>query len=494
MSSKNYLVFDLGASNGRAVVARFDGSRFSLEITHRFDNRPVLAAGAFSWDLLRLYSEVLIGIQKSLKACSTLESIGIDTWGVDFGFIDRQGRLLGNPRHYRDEARAAALPGLLQVISPRRLFDLTGMYVSPIFSIFGLRALRTGAAPELLAADRFLMMPDLFAWLLTGEAVNEYTQATTTLAYNQSEHRWEDGILDPLEIPRTQFRETVMPGTTVGRLQASVRRELEAPAVPVIAPASHDTASAAAGVPAGAGAGWWAFLSLGTWGVTGMETGAPVITDEVYSAGFGNEGGADGRNLLVNNCNGLWTVQQCREKWTREDGSEPSWDSVVSRCLEAPRLVSLIDVDEPAFGAVQPDMGRIIAEACSRTGQRVPAGRGELARCVYESLAMKFRRRFQQLSSFTRRRIDAIRMVGGGTQNCSLCQWTADATGIPVVAGPVESTVAGNLVMQLKGTGEVSSLAEGRGIVAASSEMREYQPRDAAAWDEAFERYCRLYP
>jgi len=494
MAARNYLVFDLGASNGRAVVARFDGERFTLDVTHRFDNRPVLAAGTFSWDLLRLYSEIVIGIQKSLKAYSRIESIGLDTWGVDFGFIDRKGRLLGNPRHYRDEGRTAAVPEALGIIPARRLFDLTGLFVSPIFSIFGLRAMKVEAAPELAAADRFLMMPDLFTYLLTGEPVNEYTQATTTLAFNQVEGRWEDRILDPLGIPRGLFRAPVMPGTSIGCLQQSVRRDLEAPAIPVVVPASHDTASAATGVPLTGDAGSWAFLSLGTWGVTGMETPAPVITEEVFTAGFGNEGGAEGKNLLVSNVTGLWIVQQCREKWMKEDGAELSWDAVVSGCLEAPRLATLIDVDEPPFGAFQPDMARTIADSCVRTGQRAPSGRGETARCVYESLALKFRRRFEQLAGFTRHRIDVIRMVGGGTQNCALCQWTADATGIPVIAGPIETTVAGNLIMQLKGTGQVSGLAEGRRIVALSSETRTYEPRDRSDWDAAYGRYCRLFP
>ena len=494
MATANCLVFDLGASNGRAVLGRFDGERFSLEVIHRFDNRPVFAAGAFSWDILRLYSEILIGIQKSLKVCSRIESIGIDAWGLDFGFIDAKGRLLGNPRHYRDEARSAAAPGFLEVVPARTLFDLTGMYVSPIFSIFGLRAMRTAAAPELMAADRFMMMPDLFAWLLTGEAVNEYTEATTTLAFNQMEGRWEGRILDALEVPRGLFRAPVMPGTRVGCLQPSVCRELESPALPVIAPASHDTASAAAGVPWTGGKETWVFLSLGTWGVTGMETPSPVVSDAVYAAGFGNEGAAEGRNLLISNCTALWIVQQCREKWMREDGAELSWDALVSRCLDAPRLASLVDVDEPAFAAVQPDMGRTIQEACSRTGQRVPAGRGEIARCIYESLALKFRRRFEQLAAFTGRRIDVIRLVGGGAQNRALCQWTADATGIPVVAGPIETTVAGNLIMQLKGTGHVSGLEEGRRVVARSSQTAEYTPADRAPWDEAWSRYCRLYP
>jgi rhamnulokinase len=493
MAVKNHLIFDLGASNGRAVVARFDGERFTLDVTHRFDNRPVLAAGTLSWDLLRLHSEIKIGLQKSVKAYPQIESIGLDTWGVDFGLIDRKGRLLGNPVHYRDARRNSVAEEVFRIIPARRLFDLTGLFVLSIMSLFSLHAMKGDDAPELASADRLLMMPDLFNYLLTGEAVNEFAESTTTLAFNQAEGKWEDRILGPLGIPARLFRPPVRPGTLVGRLQEGVRRELDVPAIQVIAPATHDTASAEAGVPVTEAERSWAFLSVGTWGVVGVETPSPVITGEVFANGYGNEGGVEGRNILASNITGLWIVQQCREKWMQEDGGEIAWDGVVRGCLEAPRLQSLIDVDEPVFAAVQPDMPRVIAEYCHGKGLPVPSGRGEIARCIYESLALKFRRRFEQLEGFTGRRIDLIHMVGGGTQNVSLCQWTADATGVPVVAGPVETTVAGNLLMQLKGTGQISSLEEGRRIVSRSSETRLHEPRDRAAWDEAYGRYRRAF-
>ena len=493
MAEKNFLIFDLGASNGRAVVARFDGERYTLDVTHRFDNRPVLAAGTLCWDLLRLYSEIKIGIQKTLRAYPRIESMGLDTWGVDFGFIDRKGRILGNPVHYRDARRNAATQDVFRIMPARRLFDLTGVFVLSIDSLFCLHAMKADGSPELANADRLLMMPDLFNYLLTGEAVNEFAIATTTLAFNQSEGRWEPRVLEPLGIPTGLFRPPVMPGTLIGPLQESVRHELEVPAIPVIAPATHDTASAETGVPVTERGRSWAFLSIGTWGVLGVETPAPVISEEVFASGCGNEGGAEGRNLLVANITGLWIAQQCREKWIKETGSELPWDSIVRGCREAPCLAAFIDVDDPVFAGVQPDMPRVIAGYCRDKGLPVPAGRGEAARCVYESLALKFRRRLEQQESLTGGAIDLIHMVGGGTQNESLCQWTADATGVPVVAGPVETTVAGNLLMQLKGTSQISSLEEGRRIVSVSSDTRTYEPRDASAWDEAYARYRRAF-
>ena len=492
MTEHTCLVFDFGASNGRAVVGRFDGKRFTLEVTHRFDNRPVRATGTLYWDLLRLHEEVRIGIQKSQKAYPGIASLGVDAWGVDFGFIDAHGKLLANPVHYRDERRNAMTEELFTVIPRSELFRLTGTPVLSIMSLFNLFAMKKDRASELTHAHRYLMMPDLLHFLLTGEAVNEYTEATTTGAYNQAEKQWEPKILDRLGIPMGLFSAPVLPGTRIGGITRAVCDELEVKTIPVIAPGTHDTASAEAGIPVRDDERDWAFLSLGTWGVVGMETGAPVINDEVAASGFGNEGTVDGACFLGANVTGLWIVQQCREKWAKDRGGDLSWDDVVRGCLEAPRFRSLIDVDDPVFSPVHPDVPRLIADYCTRKGMIPPDGRGETARCVYESLALKFRFRFEQLARLTGKRIRLIHMVGGGTQNTPLCQWVADATGIPVMAGPTETTVAGNLIMQLKGTGEIQSLSQGREIVALSSQMRSYEPRDTAPWDDADARYRKL--
>ena len=488
---RNYLVFDLGASNGRAVVASYDGSRFTLEVVHRFDNRPVCATGVLYWDLLRLYSELRIGIQKAQKAYPDITSLGVDTWGVDYGFIDGAGRLLGNPVHYRDERRNAVADEVYSLMPRFELFRLSGAPILSIMSIFNLYAMKKDGAPELAAGKRFLMMSDLFHYLLSGEAVNEYAGASTTAGFSMIHGAWEARILDSLGIRAELFAPPVLPGTTIGSIRKGVCRELEVSPIPVVVPATHDTASAEAGIPVGPGARNWAFISLGTWGVVGMETDRPVISEAVFEAGWGNEGGAEGKTFLAVNVTGLWIVQQCREKWTKERGAELSWDEIVKMSLAAPPLQSFIDVDDPSFAPVHPDAPALIAEYCRAHGMKPPSGVGETARCVFESLALKLRFRLEQLQRIAGTRIEVVHVVGGGTQNTALCQWTADAGGIPMIAGPVETTVAGNLIMQLKGSGEIAGLSEGRQIVARSSELREYQPADRDAWDAAYARYLR---
>jgi len=303
MDKKNYLVFDYGASNGRAAVAGFDGKRFDLEVTHRFDNRPVFAGGTFYWDFLRLFSELKIGIQKSIKDFAHIRSIGIDTWGADFGLIDDNGKLLSNPINYRDEQSAKDAGSLHDMISQRELFELTGAWCLPLFDLYQLYSLKKNGSAAMAAAKKYLAIGDLFNYFLTGNSVNEFTRFTTSVLYNQKQKKVEDSILERLGLPREIFQELVDPGYKVGDINGEVARELEIKPFPVIAPAMHDTASAVAGIPVADGDAKWAFMSLGTWAIMGVENKQVLISDEIYDSVFSNEAGVEDTNIFVKNIN-----------------------------------------------------------------------------------------------------------------------------------------------------------------------------------------------
>ncbi len=495
MARKNFLIFDLGASNGRAIVAHFDGRRFDMEVTHRFDNRPVTAAGTLYWDILRLLSEVKIGLQKSCLQHPGLASLGVDTWGCDFGFIDRQGELLNNPVNYRDRKRHERSAELYRILPRRELFELSAGSTIEIMGVYQLFSFLLDGATELREAGRLLMMPDLLNYFLTGRACNEYSDATMTLLCDQVHRTWEKRVLRKLGLPEEIFGEIVMPGTTIGSLQEEVCRELEIAPLHVVAPATHDTASALAGVPVVARDRNWAFISMGTWCINGAETPAPIVSEATFQGGYGNNGVPDGRNMLVKYITGLWIIQQCRERWRQEGQTDLGWERIVHLAQSARSCLSFIDVDDARFGVPSTDMPRVIRECCRAGGQKEPGTIGEVARVVFESLALKFRHNLETLEGLTGRPIELLHLVGGGTQNRLLCQWTADAMGVPVIAGPAETTSVGNLLMQLKAAGEIADVDEGRQISLASSEVVRLEPQGRGWWDEAYGRYlsvCRL--
>jgi rhamnulokinase len=485
MAKKHFLIFDFGASNGRATVAAFDGVRAELDVTYRFENRPVMAAGTVYWDILRLFSELKLGIQASLKKYPDIVSMAIDTWGCDFGFIDRNGKLLGNPVSYRDRYRHERAQLLYKTLPQRELFRLCAGSMNEIMGLYQLFSFKCDDAPELREGHRLLMIPDILNYLLTGRACNEFTDATMALICNQQERTWEPRILQRLGIPDSFLGDIVFPGSLIGPIQPQVCEELGIPPLPVVAPATHDTASAVIGLPVADASKSWAFISAGTWSIAGVETPRPIVTDAAFESGYGNNAIADGRNMMVNYITGLWIIQQCRQRWTAEAGREISWDEIVRQSEDAGPSRAHIDVDDPAFTLPSADMPGAVIAYCRERGQHLERSIGAVARCAYESLVLKYRSNLELLEKVTGRRLELLHIVGGGVQNRTLCQWTADAMGIPVVAGPTETTSVGNLLMQLKWAKEISTLEQGREISLRSSEVARYQPGSRGVWDDA---------
>ena len=494
--TKRYLVFDFGASNGRTFAGDYDGKRLTLREIHRFDNRPVYMTGSLYWDLPRLFSELQIGLQKAFSEHSEeddaeIRSLGIDTWGVDCGFIDPQGRIVANPFNYRDEGRGSVFDEAVKTIGEEVLFSKAGVFFLPINTLFHLYYLKKSGAKELASGNKVLNMPDLFNYLLTGIARNEYSIITTSSCYNIEEKRFADEILNALDIDQSIFCETVQPGTRLGPIRKDLAEAIGIPRLAVSAVAGHDTAAAIAGIPLDTDAGD-VYLSLGTWGICGAETDQARLDAAARESGFGNEGGADGGVFLAKNVTGLWIIQQCREQWMRESGKDISWDDIVDKAEKAPAFSAFIDPDDPVFAAAQPTMADTVADYCKKSGQQVPEGIGATARCIFESLVMRFRENFEVLESLRGRPAKKIHLAGGGSKNCLICQWMADSLGVPVETGPDEEAVLGNLIMQLKADGEISTVQEGRQIIKNSISSRSYEAGDGSAWDKAYNTFKGL--
>ena len=487
-TAKGVLAFDFGASSGRAMRGLFDGSRLRMEEIHRFSNDPVMLGGTFYWDTLRQYYEIGQGILKCRRQGGA-DSIGIDTWGVDFGLLDRRGRLLGNPVHYRDIRTRGMMEQAARVMPRQELYGVTGIQFMECNTIYQLLALKRDR-PELLEqADTLLFTPDLFAYFLTGERRAEYTIASTSGLLDAKTRTWADGVLRRYAIPRRIFPDILMPGRISGTLSPAVQEQLGMPALPVVAVASHDTASAVVSVPRPQGK--FAFLSSGTWSLLGTEAASPVLTGEALAANFTNEGGYDGSIRLLKNIVGLWLIQESRRQWQRE-GAELSFADLEQAARQTPPFRSFIDPDDPRLLTPGDIPARIRAQ-CVRTGQPVPESRGEIMRCIYESLALKYRFSLENLEKITGTRFDGIHIIGGGVKDRFLCSLTADACGREVVAGPVEATVLGNIAVQLMAAGEIGSLAQARRVIADSFELEHFAPEQTALWDDAAGTYASLF-
>lgn len=488
MPSKQFLAFDLGAESGRALLGTLSNGKLSLEEKHRFANPNGKINGHLHWNLLQQWEELKIGLRKTGSELP-LNGIGIDTWGVDFGLVSADGEVLGNPFMYRDARTDGMMERVFSVVPRGEVFESTGIQFMQLNSLYQLFALKQSGSPLLKCAQTLLFMPDLFNYLFTGVRKSEFSIATTSQMYDPRRRAWATGMLERLGLPTGILPEIIPSGTVLGALQEDIATECGVtPGIPVIAPACHDTGSAVAAVPATGND--WCYISSGTWSLMGVELDQPLINDKALRYNYTNEGGVGGTIRFLKNIMGLWLVQECRRHFARE-GTELTYAELTKMAADAPPLQSIVNPDHGPFGAPG-DMPLKIARYCRETNQREPASPGEFVRVCLDSLALAYRRTLAGLEDLLGRRIEVIHIVGGGTQNELLTQMTADACNRPVIAGPVEATAIGNILVQAMATGDVGSLADAREIVRASFDVKRYEPRDTRRWDAAYQRFATL--
>ena len=492
MSQKVFLGIDLGAESGRVMAGLWDGKTIQLEELHRFPNGGVMFGDSLRWNTVGLWSEIQNGLALAGKKFGkSVASVGADTWGVDFALLSKSGELLGLPFHYRDARTRGILTRTFSRVPREEIFAATGLQFMELNSLYQLIALRQ-ASPEILAAaETLLFMPDLLHYLLSGARVAEFTIATTSQCVNPKQRAWANDLLKKFDIPAKIFPDIVPPGSRIGTLRAGLAERTGLGAINVVVPAAHDTGSAVAGVPARyAGKPNWAYLSSGTWSLLGVEVQEALLSPRVLELNFTNEGGVDGTYRLLKNIMGLWLAQQCRRAFA-ETGNTISYEQLVQLATDAPAFRSFVDVDDDRF-LNPPDMPRAIQEFCRATGQPAPETEGQILRCVFESLALKYAEVLGGLEELTGTKIEVLHIVGGGCQNKLLNQFAANACAIPVLAGPVEATVLGNVLVQARSDGEIKSLADIRSVVRNSREPGHHEPTDVDAWRNARGRFAEI--
>ena len=485
--SKRVLAFDFGASSGRAMLGEFDGTAIRMTELHRFSNDPVTVGERMHWDILRLWYEIKQSLIKA-RLAGGIDAIGIDTWGVDFALLDRYGELLGAPCHYRDSRTEGMCEEVAERISPDKLYNRTGTQTMRINSLYQLYYMAT-RRPELTALARHLLFtPDLFAFWLTGAMRSEATIASTSNFYDPHKQEFASDLLEKLDIPTGLLCPLIRPGETYGTLRRELCEELDLPPVPVIAVCTHDTASAVAAVPTQERD--FAYISCGTWSLFGTETAHPIINEKSRAVQFTNEGGFGGSIRFLKNIMGLWLIQESRRQWIRE-GAEVSYADLEREAVAAAPFRSFIDCDSPLFESAGDMPGRV-RQFCRETGQPVPDTRGEVMRCIYQSLAMKYKYNLAQLTAITGTSYPALHIVGGGIKDTLLCRMTSDALGIPVIAGPAEATVMGNIGVQLLALGEIRDLPHLRQVIRASDTPHEYLPVETESFDAHYDAFLHV--
>lgn len=483
------LAFDLGAESGRAILGILEGGKLELQELHRFANQPVWLRGNFHWNTLGLWHELKEGLRRAVREVPELTSLGIDTWGVDFGLLDKEGKLLGNPFHYRDPQNDLGFEKASAELGEELIWQETGIQTLPINTIFQLRTLQALENSSLALAETLLFMPDLLTYFFTGQKVSELTVASTSSLLAADGATWAVPLIEKLGLKSSLFAELKAPGTAIGPLTDEMISEVGGgEKLTVVLPAEHDTASAVAAVPAEVDD--FAYLSSGTWSLLGVECDAPVLTEEARRGGLTNERGVGGKVRLLKNIMGLWLLQQSRRQWQRE-GENFTYAELTELAAAAPAFTAMIDPDDPGF-LNPPSMPAAIGEYCRKTGQRVPETKGEICRTILEGLAFKYRWTMERLREATGKQLPVLHIVGGGIQNELLCQFTAEATGVKVIAGPVEATAIGNLLVQAMGLGQLRSLEEIREVVRVSFPPKEYLPQQSGVWEKKYQEFLTL--
>lgn len=489
-SESRFLTFDLGAESGRALLGAVEGSRLSLREVHRFPNEPQRILDRYHWDTVRLFAEMKTGLLRCVQESpGELDGIGVDTWGVDFALLDARDDVLGLPYHYRDARTDGILERAFAIVPRDEIYRTTGIQFMQLNTLFQLLAMRIAGSPLLDVARSFLMTPDLLNYWLTGVKANEFTNATTTQCFDPCKGAWAREMLRRLEIPAHYLGEVVAPGTVLGPLHSTVRDETGAGRVQVIAPATHDTGSAVAAVPA-SGSDGWAYVSCGTWSLVGVEWPRPVINEQTLAYNLTNEGGVNATFRLLRNVMGLWLLQQSRQAWARE-GTVYEYAELARIAQDAQPFAALLDPDDPSF-LKPPDMPAAIRAYCDQTGQTAPTTVAGTVRCIIEGLALKYRWVLERLEEVTGTAIRTVHIIGGGSRNEMLCQATADASGKRVLAGPVEATALGNVLVQALAVGAIPSLREGREMIGRSFPLIEYLPANSDAWYEPYQRFVSI--
>ncbi len=482
---KKYIAVDLGAESGRVMLGSVSDNKLVLEQVHRFNNEPVEEAGSLRWNFNRLFSEIKTGISKAVKqARAQVWGIGIDSWGVDFGLLDADDKLIENPFHYRDSRTDGVMEKAFELMGKREIYESTGVQFMQVNTIYQLLAMRLARSIALAKAKNLIFTADLFAYHLCGKLYGEYSLASTSQLMDMRTGRWSEEIFDKLSLPIEIMPGIVRPGTVVGQLAAGIGRELFCGPVPVIAIGSHDTASAVAAVPAGDTN--WAYLSCGTWSLVGVEVPEAIINDKTFEYGFTNEGGVENTIRLLKNIMGLWLIQECKRQWQKE-GVELSYSELTEMARKAKPFAGHIDPD--CSGFLSPgDMPKRINNYLQRTGQKPIKDKGRMIRVILESLALEYRRAVERIEDITGKAVDCLHIVGGGIRNELLCQFTANAVGKKVIAGPVEAAASGNILMQAVATGQIKTLAEARRLVRNPFELKEYQPQEASLWKKQYKK------